>query len=99
MTPHSPATAKRILAVDPGMQYLGVAVLEGEELLWYGIKTFPGRQTLPYMRGQVEQYLAKLVRTYQPETLAIEDPFYEPSLGSRNHRHAITSCSRTVISR
>jgi Holliday junction resolvasome RuvABC endonuclease subunit len=86
MTPHSRATMKRILAVDPGMQYLGVAVLEGEELVWYGIKTFPGRQTLPHMRHQVEQYLAKLVQSYQPEMLAIEDPFYEPSLSSRNLR-------------
>ncbi len=30
MTTQSP---QRILAVDPGLQYLGVAVLEGEDLI------------------------------------------------------------------
>ena len=45
-----PATPKRIMAVDPGMQYLGVAIVEGEELVWYGIKTFPGRRRWPESR-------------------------------------------------
>src|SRR5438034_395492 len=63
---------KRIMAVDPGMQYLGIAVLEGEELIWYGIKTFPGHKVLPYMRPQVHQYLTKLLQIYQPDVLAVE---------------------------
>src|SRR6266849_9453454 len=77
---------KRILAVNPGMQYLGVAVLEGEELLWYGIKTFPGRRTMPHMRIEVQQYLTKLLHTWRPETLAVEEPFYAQSLLSKNLR-------------
>src|SRR2546422_862993 len=40
------AAPKRIMAIDPGMLYLGIAILEGEELIWYGIKPFPG--ALPY---------------------------------------------------
>ena len=78
--------AKRIMAIDPGMQYLGVAILEGEELIWYGVKTFPGRKTLPYMRPQVQQYLTKLLQTYQPDVLAVEEPFYAQSLLSKNLR-------------
>jgi len=49
MTPPSP---KRIMAVDPGMQYLGVAILDGEELAWYAVKTFPERKVLPNVRPQ-----------------------------------------------
>jgi len=30
-------SSKRILAVDPGMQCLGAAVLEGEDIIWYGV--------------------------------------------------------------
>ena len=78
--------AKRIMAIDPGMQYLGVAILEGEELIWYGIKTFPGRKTLPYMRPQVQQYLTELLQKYQPSVLAVEEPFYAQSMLSKNLR-------------
>ena len=74
------------MAVDPGMQYLGVAILEGEELIWYGIKTFPGRKTLPYMRPQVQQYLTKVLQTYQPQVLVVEEPFYAQSMLSKNLR-------------
>jgi RNase H-fold protein (predicted Holliday junction resolvase) len=81
-----PSTKKRIMAVDPGMQYLGVAILEDEELIWYGVKTFPGRKTLPYMRQQVEQYLTKLLQAYQPKILVVEEPFYAQSMLSRNLR-------------
>ena len=80
------SSPKRIMAIDPGMQYLGVAILEGEELIWYGVKTFPGRKTLPYMRPQVQQYLTKLLQTYQPDVLAVEEPFYAQSMLSKNLR-------------
>jgi hypothetical protein len=75
---------KRILAVDPGMQYLGVAVLEDEELIWYGVKTFPGVRALPEVGAEVKQYLSKLLNDYQPSVLAIEQPFYAQSLLSKN---------------
>jgi hypothetical protein len=44
---------KRIFAVDPGMQYLGVALLEGEELIWYAVKTFRDARTCHQTRTQV----------------------------------------------
>ena len=85
-TTQKPTPPKRIMAVDPGMQYLGVAILEGEELIWYGIKTFPGRKTIPYMRPQVQQYLTKVLQTYQPQVLVVEEPFYAQSMLSKNLR-------------
>jgi len=66
------------------MQYLGVAILEGESILWYGIKTFPGKKTLPTMRPQVEQFLGGLIQKYAPTVLVIEEPFYAQSLLSSN---------------
>jgi len=72
------------MAVDPGMRYLGVAVLEVEELIWYGIKTFPGLKLLPDVRAEVKQYLGRLVRDYRPHVLVIEQPFYAQSLLSQN---------------
>jgi RNase H-fold protein (predicted Holliday junction resolvase) len=77
MTTPSP---RRILAVDPGLQYLGVAVLEGEELIWYGIKTFPDGDML----RQIRQYLTNILQKYQPTVLVVEEPFYAQSLLSDN---------------
>ena len=81
-----PITPKRIMAVDPGMQYLGIAIFEAEELIWYGIKTFPGRKTLPHMRPKVQQYLTELFQTYRPAVLVVEEPFYAQSLRNKNLR-------------
>ena len=80
------ALAKRIIAVDPGMQYLGIAVLDGEELIWYGVKTFPDRKSLPQMRIEIQQYLGRILQSYAPDTLVIEDPFYAQSLLSKRLR-------------
>jgi len=85
---------RRILAIDPGMEYLGVAILEGEDLLWYSVKTFPGRKGLPGMRLEVQQYLADLLRKYAPSVLAVEEPFYAPSLASDN----LTRLTRNIKS-
>lgn len=72
------------MAIDPGMQYLGIAILEGEELVWYAVKTFPGRKTLPSLRTQVMQYLTAIAEKYQPAVVAVEEPFYAQSLLSSN---------------
>src|SRR2546425_10383133 len=78
------AMSKRIMAVEPGIQHLGIAILEGEELVWYGVKTFPGRKSLPYRRNEVQQCLTRLLQTYAPTALVVEEPFYAQSLLSRN---------------
>ena len=80
------ATTTRIMAVDPGMRYLGVVIMEGEKLIWYGIKTFPGRKTVPEMRPEVQRYLADLLQLYQPQVLAVEEPYYAQSLLNANLR-------------
>jgi Holliday junction resolvasome RuvABC endonuclease subunit len=77
-------TAHRVLAIDPGMQYLGIAVLDGEDLLWYGVKTYPDRKSLPQMRISVKQDLAKLLEKYAPDVLVVEEPFYAQSTLSNN---------------
>jgi hypothetical protein len=62
------------MAVKPGTQYLGVAILEGEELIGYSVKTFPSRKDVPNMRLEVQQYLTKVFQRYEPSMLVIEQP-------------------------
>jgi len=75
---------KRIMAVDPGMQHLAVAILEGEKLIGYAVKTFTGRKSLPYMRPQVQQYLTGFLQKYAPQILVVEEPFYAQSMLNKN---------------
>ena len=48
----------KILAIDPGTREIGVAVLEGEALVYYGIKTIRNRKR----PQQVLQEAARIVR-------------------------------------
>src|SRR5712692_2154324 len=70
------AANSRILAVAPGAQHLGLAVLEGEELIWFGVKAFPGRKTIKLLLERAKQYLEDLFYRHEPQILVVEDPFY-----------------------
>ena len=78
------ASPKRILAINPGMEHVGLAVFEGEKLLWYAVKKFRESKTVSEVRLQIQQYLAVLVQMYQPKVLVVEEPFYAQSLLSQH---------------
>ena len=60
---------QRVLAVDPYDQGLGFAVLEGpEELIDWGLKHAENRSGACYT-----EFLAKLIRRYEPDILITED--------------------------
>jgi Holliday junction resolvasome RuvABC endonuclease subunit len=73
MTPVQP---QRVLAVTPGTRHLGYAVLEGDELVRFGVKSFPGRKRCPTFLSGACAFLETLQRTYRPHVLAIELTFY-----------------------
>jgi Holliday junction resolvasome RuvABC endonuclease subunit len=75
------------------MQYLGVAVLQDEDLIWYGIKTFPGCNASE-TRLAAQQYLTEILRKYQPTMLVVEEPFYAQSLLS-DHLKKLTQVIKT----
>jgi len=52
---------------------MGVAVLEGDELLFWGVTGFRERGAKTILRA-VEKRVQGLVQIYQPEVLAIEKP-------------------------
>jgi Holliday junction resolvasome RuvABC endonuclease subunit len=59
-------TPTRIVAINPGMEHVGIAVVvEGENQLWYGIKTFQAK-TISEVRLTIQQHLAALVEKYAP---------------------------------
>lgn len=68
--------SKRILAVDPGTHYTGVAVIDGTKLAYYGVKTLSNRK-LPHdilMEGR--KTIRSLIEDFKPGTLAVEKTFF-----------------------
>lgn len=72
------------MAVHPSTLHLGIAILEGEELIWYGVKSFRGGHELPYRIKSVRAYLTKLLQKYEPEVLAVVEPFHRQSALSKD---------------
>lgn len=64
-----------ILAVDPGTRKLGVAVLCGNELLFYGVKTVTNRKNPLLVLETISSYIRILLKKYRPTYLAIEKMF------------------------
>lgn len=62
----------KILAIDPGTRELGVAILEGEDLLFYGVKSVQKRRNPEEVLGEISRIIKQLIDFYAPSILAIE---------------------------
>jgi crossover junction endodeoxyribonuclease RuvC len=65
----------QILAIDPGTREIGVAVLEGEALVYYGVKTIRNRKRPQQVLQKAARIVKRLIEDYQPSILAIEKMF------------------------
>jgi len=90
----------RVLAIDPGYDRLGIAVLEGSAsrpvLVWSDCVTpekGPGSQRLAH----ISQAITKAIKKYAPEVLAIETLFFsinkKTALGVAEARGAILAAA------
>ncbi len=73
---------KTILALAPGTRHLGVAVLAGHQLVYFGVKSFPGKKCARTLLPQVAASVTRIMRRYRPDTLAIEEVFYAQARSS-----------------
>jgi Holliday junction resolvasome RuvABC endonuclease subunit len=65
----------RILAIDPGTKHIGVALLENEELIDYGVKTIRDRRTAQTILHQASHIVTDLIQAHKPDFFAIERMF------------------------
>jgi Holliday junction resolvasome RuvABC endonuclease subunit len=70
---------KTILGIDPGTKEMGLVVLRGRELLFYGVHTLRnGRR--PYdVIGQARRIVLAAIEKHQPQLVAIEEPLMVPT--------------------
>lgn len=70
---------KTILGIDPGTREMGLAVLRGRELRYFGVRTLRNG-TRPYdVIGLARRYVLAAIEKYSPEIVAIEEPFSLPT--------------------
>lgn len=66
----------RILAIDPGTHYMGVAVLDGKKLSYYGVMTLARRKSPHDTLTEGRNLIRKLIDDFKPRTLAVEKTFF-----------------------
>src|ERR1041384_4687064 len=65
----------KILAIDPGTREMGVAVLDGQQLVYYGVKTIRRQPSPAEVLHRIQEITASLIVRYRPNILAIEKMF------------------------
>jgi len=65
----------KILAIDPGTREIGVAVLDGQQLVYYGVKNVQGRRNPAEVLRRVQKISSGLIERFRPNCLAIERMF------------------------
>jgi len=65
----------KTLAIDPGTQEMGIAILEDEDLAYYGVKTLKKKRPAKVLLKTLRKTIYKLCDDYQPDILSIEQTF------------------------
>lgn len=71
--------ARRTLAIAPGTREMGYAVLEGTELLYFGVHTFKHRRSAQALCAEGQQFMRGLMDAFTPQVFVIEQTEYATS--------------------
>jgi len=80
----------RILAIDPGTRYMGVAISEEDDLIYSTVKVVKEKK-MDYLMSlkKVERIIVSLIKDFDPHILVIEKNFYIQSKESSLLNHLI----------
>ncbi len=74
----------RILGLDPGIATVGFGIVDTEKnrqrLVSCGVITTPAHTHLTQRLDQIYNDLEELIRTYQPEVMAVEELFFNTNI-------------------
>jgi len=80
----------RIVSIDPGVKMIGVAVMNGFDLRYWGTKRI--REKGMDRKGileKTERIVSSLISGYNPDVLLIQRPFYPQQRESKNLREMV----------
>ncbi len=67
---------KRILAIDPGTRNMGIAVLDGEILAYYGVKIIRGVKSPHEKLKTGRKIILELIKDFRPHAMVVEKTFF-----------------------
>ena len=70
---------KTILGIDPGTKEMGLAVLRGPELLYFGVRTLRNGTRPHDVIGQARRIVLATIEMHEPNIVAIEEPLMLPT--------------------
>jgi len=71
-----PRRAKRILAIDPGTRWMGVAVMQKGKLLNHGVEVIKRGSNPRENLKNARKAVLRLIRDFEPDILAVEKAFF-----------------------
>jgi crossover junction endodeoxyribonuclease RuvC len=66
----------KILAIDPGTRAMGIALLEGEKLVYHAVLTIRKGKTPHETLAEARRLILRLIADFKPNMLAIEKTFF-----------------------
>src|SRR4051812_22644906 len=70
---------KTILGIDPGTKEMGLAVLRGPELVYFGVRTLRNGARPHDVIGQARRIVLAMIQKHDPDVVAIEAPLMLPT--------------------
>jgi len=71
--------SSKILAIDPGTKYMGVAFLDNGAIIYCGVKVIRNRRSPHETLRACRKIILRLINDFQPETLVVEKTFFAQS--------------------
>jgi Holliday junction resolvasome RuvABC endonuclease subunit len=92
----STAKEPRVLGIDPGTRLMGVAMLEGTQLIYYAVKELRRMRPAFQLKRATYDVIYELIARFEPDVLAYETSYYVQQQGSlllRAHEREIQRCA------
>lgn len=65
----------KILAIDPGTKYMGVALLDGEKLVYHGVSVISDGSSREKLKAG-KKIILRLINDFRPDVLVVERSFF-----------------------
>ncbi|MBI5374188.1 MAG: crossover junction endodeoxyribonuclease RuvC [Candidatus Schekmanbacteria bacterium] len=69
-------TKSKILAIDPGTKFMGVALLEDGKLIYHGVKVIKQKKSPHETLNEGRKIIHRLINDLKPNILAVEKTFF-----------------------
>jgi crossover junction endodeoxyribonuclease RuvC len=85
-------TITRVLAIDPGIREMGIALIEDEKLVYHGVESIQNGKDTKCTLKEGRRLVLRLIEDYRPDILAVEKTYF-----ANNKKAAVLNLFAIVI--